>query len=330
MPKNSQPASRRPSSGARPARPGSTSTSVGKGTGTGGDDASQDASEGAFKDDAIQADATGGNARTTAAKTPAARSKPASSAKPASLTKGAAKPSTRPGGRNGARPTTASGTGRKAPGKPKSIVAKKQRPWGLIATAALVVVFAVAVIVYAVTRDSGSSNEGSNPYTRNEIETAEAIDGVTYKKEPDHTHVTEKVNYNASPPVGGNHAQYWADCTGTVYTAQIANENGVHSLEHGAVWITYDPSLSAADVATLAASVTGVDRMLMSPYPGLKSKVSLQSWGYQLFVDDVNDDRIAAFIKALKFNPATTPEPGATCSNPAFKTSPSTPDKPTF
>lgn len=62
----------------------------------------------------------------------------------------------------------------------------------------------------------------------------------------------------------------------------------------------------------------------MSPYPDLRSAVSLQSWGYQLFVDSPTDPRIAQFIRLLKQNPRTTPEPGATCSQPSFKLSPST------
>ena len=95
-------------------------------------------------------------------------------------------------------------------------------------------------------------------------------------------------------------------------------------LEHGAVWITYKPGLAADQVATLAKLVTGVDRMAMSPYPDLKTNISLQAWDYQLFVDSASDPRIQEFILALKFNPKTTPEPTATCSQPTFIANPST------
>ena len=131
-------------------------------------------------------------------------------------------------------------------------------------------VFAAAVIGYALSRPKKVSAENA-PYVRNEIAAAKAIDGVIFKKEIKHTHVTSPVKYDASPPIGGNHSQVWADCSGTVYPKQIANENAVHPLEHGAVWITYRPGLSAASVATLAKLVTGQNYTLMSPYAGLKS-----------------------------------------------------------
>jgi hypothetical protein len=167
-------------------------------------------------------------------------------------------------------------------------------------------------------------------YTRPEIPAAKAITGLVYRAEPNHNHVTTKVAYDATPPMGGDHAQYWADCTGTVYAAAIADENAVHALEHGAVWIAYRPDLPVDQVRILAGLVVGQDRMFMSPYPGLDRAVSIQSWGYQLKVDSATDPRLAAFVAALRYNPATTPEVGATCSDPAFKTTPSTPSAPMF
>ncbi len=171
---------------------------------------------------------------------------------------------------------------------------------------------------------AGSGSFVAGGYTNPEIAEAKAITGLVYTPEPDHNHIQGVIQYNTSPPVGGNHSQYWADCSGTVYPNAIASENAVHSLEHGAVWITYKPGLAADQVATLSKLVAGNDRMLMSPYPDLKANVSLQSWDYQLFVDSASDPRIAAFIQALRFNPRTTPESLATCSQPTFIAHPST------
>jgi hypothetical protein len=212
---------------------------------------------------------------------------------------------------------------RSAARKPgKSIVNQKQTPWGLIVTTIVIVVFAAGIVTFALTRHKTPSS--SDPYTQPELAAAKQIQGVTYKQEPNHTHEQGLLKYDSSPPVGGNHSQYWADCSGTVYANAIANENAVHMLEHGAIWITYKPGLAADQVAALSKLVSGVDRMALSPYPDLKAPISLQAWGYQLFVDNANDPRIEQFIGALRYNPKTTPEYGASCSQPSFVKDPST------
>lgn len=68
-------------------------------------------------------------------------------------------------------------------------------------------------------------------------------------------HVTKAVTYTMNPPVGGDHNQAWMTCDGTVYTKAIPNENAVHSLEHGAVWVTYNDRAGDADVAKLGEKV---------------------------------------------------------------------------
>ncbi len=129
----------------------------------------------------------------------------------------------------------------------------------------------------------------------------------------------QRVAYSSIPPVGGAHDSLWAACTGVVYPKALRSENAVHALEHGAVWIAYNPAkVSAQDQATLRAKVTDRQYTLMSPIPDLAHPISLQSWGHQLAVDSATDERIDQFIVALRENPYTTPEVGATCSSPFF------------
>ncbi len=161
-----------------------------------------------------------------------------------------------------------------------------------------------------------------------ELPAAAAIPGVTYRAETDRDHKNGVVEYDSSPPVGGAHSPVPADCSGTVYPDAIANENAVHSLEHGAVWITYRPGLPASDLAALTQLVQGHDHLLVSPYPGLTSAISLQSWGYQLRVESATDPRIVEFINLLRSNPVTTPEYGESCANPDFNAHPSVPGHP--
>jgi Protein of unknown function (DUF3105) len=146
---------------------------------------------------------------------------------------------------------------------------------------------------------------------------ANAIDGIVdYRKtDPDmlaRNHKAGQLQYKVTPPVGGDHNPTWQRCMGDVYDAQIPSENAVHSLEHGAVWITYRPDLPKNEVDQLASKVRGKDFLLMSPFPGLDKPISLQAWGYQLKVDNASDGRIDDFISALRQN--ATLEPGAVCS----------------
>ena len=212
---------------------------------------------------------------------------------------------------------------------PTQVVANAQkRPWGLIAGAVAVVVFAAAVITYAVVQ----VNE-ANADRLASIEEISGVEAADYS--PGQDHVTTEVDYTESPPVGGPHDGTWADCTGTVYDVDIRHENAVHSLEHGAVWIAYDPeAVSDADVERLAELVDGESGRMMSPVPGLDTPISVQSWNHQLKVDSADDPRIEQFADFMTYNRSpygddternealAFPEPGASCENPAFAADP--------
>jgi len=125
-------------------------------------------------------------------------------------------------------------------------------------------------------------------------------------------HKAGVLTFPTSPPVGGIHNPTWQNCMGDVYTAEVPKEQATHSMEHGAVWIAYNPSLPKDQVDKLASKVRNKPFMLMSPYPNLDSPISLQAWGYQLKLTNAGDSRIDAFIDALRQN--ATQEPQAGCS----------------
>lgn len=141
--------------------------------------------------------------------------------------------------------------------------------------------------------------------------TTDHIAGVVTYPNLARTHVTGPVKYPQVPPVGGPHNATPLNCG--IYDTPVPNENAVHSLEHGAVWITYLPSLSAADVARLRSLVSGHDHALLSPYPGLPSPVVASAWGLQLKVQRATDPRLAQFLQKYEQGPQT-PELGASCS----------------
>lgn len=118
-------------------------------------------------------------------------------------------------------------------------------------------------------------------------------------------HQSGPIKYPQNPPVAGKHNPDWQNCMGDVYDAPIANEHAVHSMEHGAVWVAYNPAkLTKDQVAALAKKVSGKEYTLMSPMENLDAAVSVQAWGFQLKVDNPADKRIDEFIKVTRKNAA--------------------------
>jgi hypothetical protein len=138
-----------------------------------------------------------------------------------------------------------------------------------------------------------------------------AIKGVQSFTGLTRNHTTAEVPYPQNPPVGGDHAPVWINC-GT-YTHAVNNWEAVHSLEHGAVWVTYRPDLPKQQVDALAAQAASHPYELLSPYPGLPAPVVATAWGKQLQMDDASDTRLPAFLEKY-LQGEQTPEPGAPCS----------------
>ena len=124
-------------------------------------------------------------------------------------------------------------------------------------------------------------------------------------------HVTGTVDYPQTPPVGGDHADAWMNCG--VYDEPLVDENAVHSLEHGAVWVTYDPAHDADEVEALEALADGETHVLVSPHPDQVDPIIVSAWGAQMSALSADDPRIDAFIDEFQEGP-DTPEPGAPCS----------------
>ncbi|RZU49963.1 uncharacterized protein DUF3105 [Krasilnikovia cinnamomea] len=230
----------------------------------------------------------------------------------------------------GAKPAAKAGGGKPGGGKPgakgkgrKPVTPVKVsggRSWGPIAVVAAVVLVAVGIIGFG----AYAAVQGGKSW---EDKAADIKGIVNYRaqKNPQidsQEHKGGPLTYVTNPPVGGAHNSVWQNCMGDVYTEPIANEHAVHSLEHGAVWVTYKQGLPADQVKALSDKVEGKDYLMLSPVANLDKNVALQAWGYQLKVDSADDSRIDEFIKALRIN--ATKEPGAACSGGNTATGPVT------
>jgi hypothetical protein len=166
----------------------------------------------------------------------------------------------------------------------------------------LVVVAFIAGFGALIWVDSGQRQESEPP------EGVEEFDVGAAGK-----HTQDPVDYEQDPPAGGEHNPVWQNAG--FYEEPVRNENAVHTLEHGGVWITYSPDLPQDQKDTIQEAVESQDCLLASPYPGLPedTPVVASAWGAQVKLASADDPNLERFIRSYRKGPQT-PEPGAACT----------------
>ncbi|MET4639740.1 DUF3105 domain-containing protein [Mycetocola sp. 2940] len=162
-----------------------------------------------------------------------------------------------------------------------------------------IVALLVTALVLTTPKNASYSAGGSGA----EIEGVETFTNTN-------NHVETAVEYAQTPPAGGDHNPAWLNCG--IYTEPQANENAVHSLEHGAIWVTYDPSISDEELDLLKTKLPST-HMILSPFEGLPSPIVLSGWDVQLQVDEASDERIGEFFEEY-WKSNDVPEPNASCT----------------
>ena len=181
----------------------------------------------------------------------------------------------------------------------------KPFPWGTVVGSLVLGGLLVALLAYAAL----NQGSGVDALVR---EPDKAIEGLELAPEDELTrgHVPGAVEYANVPARGGDHNIVPQTCA--IYDEPIAPEHAVHSLEHGAVWLTYNDDVSKGDIEELAERIEAEPYGLMSPLPEQTDPIVLSAWGRTLELTKADDDRIGDFIKAFASGPQT-PERGAAC-----------------
>jgi len=247
-------------------------------------------------------------AKATAAKASGTKARPAG-ARPAGSAKGAA-----------ARGPAGKGKGRKPTGPVKVNQGINWGPVAMFGGAGLIAVLIIGFGAFTLIKEANKGTWQEQAAEIPGIQNYLVSNPEWFKFGAEGNHKAGDLSYKMSPSAGGVHNPQWQNCMGDVYAAEIPEEQATHAEEHGAVWVTYNPSLPQDQIDALKAKVDGRSYMLMSPYPGLDKPISLQTWGYQLKVDNASDERIDQFISALRQN--ATVEAGATCGSGITDTSP--------
>ena len=178
---------------------------------------------------------------------------------------------------------------------------------GSVAAVAVIALVVTSIVLSSKPAATPSADSGKSTGSGNSADSE--IKGLTtYSNTAGH--VQGPVTYDQTPPVGGPHSAIWLNCG--IYTKPVPNENAVHDLEHGAVWVTYDPSLPAESVTKLRDLMPSTYTVL-SPYQGLPGPIVLSAWNAQVTVSSVTDVRISQFFQKYR-NSGNAPEPGAPCT----------------
>ncbi|WP_336603858.1 DUF3105 domain-containing protein [Agromyces seonyuensis] len=173
--------------------------------------------------------------------------------------------------------------------------------WIWTGSVAAVAVIALVVTTIVLTPKPASYAGGATP---GEIEGVETFENTS-------EHVSGTVEYPQDPPAGGQHNQVWLNCG--VYDVPVPNENAVHSMEHGAVWLTYDPAQVDEDDIAKLKSYLPLSFAVFSPYENMDTPIAVSAWNAQLKVDSADDPRISEFFEQY-WRAATVPEPNAVCT----------------
>lgn len=115
----------------------------------------------------------------------------------------------------------------------------------------------------------------------------------------DRNHIAEGTtytSYNSNPPTSGPH--YPSPALTRFYDKELRDEQVVHNLEHGNVWISYKPGLPVETIKTLKGFASG--SVIVSPRSANDSDIALAAWGrldkFNLENSKVDEIRIKDFI----------------------------------
>lgn len=110
------------------------------------------------------------------------------------------------------------------------------------------------------------------------------------------------------PPVSGPHFPQWLP-EGGAYEQPVQDGNALHNLEHGMVWITYDPTLVTPEqIATLNEFAEDRSRdVIVSPREANAAPITAASWRRILTMDEADTELLDQFVRT---NLNRSPEPG--------------------
>ena len=111
--------------------------------------------------------------------------------------------------------------------------------------------------------------------------------------------------YNSNPPTSGWH--YAQPANWGVYQTELPDEQVIHNLEHGGIWISYT-GIDDATKTALEKIAKSNSKVIVTPRSKNDAAIVLASWGRLQKLQTLDEQAILAFIDA---NSNKSPEPFA-------------------
>ena len=123
----------------------------------------------------------------------------------------------------------------------------------------------------------------------------------------EHVDLSYQFSYNSNPPTSGPH--YSSPAGWSIYDYEVADKIFIHNLEHGGIWISYRPGISAKAIEDLKSIVNEFygSQIVMAPRSANDTDIAVAAWmhlyKFDLTGDGLTDKQkedIRTFYMALK------------------------------
>ena len=119
-----------------------------------------------------------------------------------------------------------------------------------------------------------------------------------------------EIMYNSNPPTSGPH--YATPAQSGIYDTEFPDRELIHNIEHGHIWISYEPNLPKDEIEQLAVIAKSYGtKIIMASRAKDDSPIVIAAWQHLLKLNTVDEAQIKTFVNALQgHGPEDVPDSG--------------------
>ena len=177
--------------------------------------------------------------------------------------------------------------------------------WFLIPTFIL-----VGAGVWFLSKSQGTEGMKEGTEDARPVAVSKSVEGTVEYDIVGRNHIaggTAGSGYKSNPPSSGPH---WSNpAKNGVYDSSLPDEQLIHNLEHGQIWISYKSDVSD-EVKNKLKEIVGEDdwKVVLAPRDKNETIIALVGWGRVLKLDQLDENKVKDFIRTYRNRgPENTP-----------------------